>query len=189
MKTLYFLALVICWQLGPQFAWAKPEDDIRAVLEQNFATTSAEDLPGLMGTLDRQLPQRDEFEREAKQVFADTDLYLRVQEFELLAVKGPWAAARVVQLTLPADEDDREVGTDQQLFYRRHSMLLPEYDLVEYTQTFHKSGGKWRLWLVTTQPQQARGATQGVTMVESEEIGPAVSRSVFGGCANGRCRK
>ena len=187
MRVFVLVLVVLIWQLGPQFAWAKPAEECRAVLEQNFAATTAEDLKGLMGTLDRQLPQRDEFEREAKQVFADTDLYLRVQEFELLAVKGPWAAARVVQLTLPADEDDREVGTDQQLFYRRHSMLLPEYDLVEYTQTFHKSGGKWRLWLVTTQPQQARGATKGVTMVESEAVRPA--SSVFGGdCANGRCR-
>ena len=142
-----------------------------------------------MGTLDRQLPRRDEFEQEARSVFADVDMYMRVKEFELLEVRGPWAAARVVQLTLPANENAREVGTDQQVFYRQNSMLLPEYDLVEYTQMFHRANGKWRLWLVTTQPVPAEGATQPEGGMLSAETGPTVSDSVFGGdCANGRCR-
>ena len=186
MKAFHVLALVICWQLGPQFAWAKPEDEIRAVLEQNFAATSGEDLKTLMGTLDRQLPRRDEFEQEARSVFADTDLYMRVQEFELLAVRGPWAQARVVQLTMPKD-DPEGLGTPNQKFYRRNSMLLPESQLVEYTQMFHKTNGKWRLWLVTTKPQPVLPdivTTDGRVM-----HGPSASRSVFGGdCANGRCR-
>jgi len=187
MKTLYVLAVL--GLMGPQWAWAKsPEAEIRAVLEQNFAATSGEDLPTLMGTLDRQLPRRDEFEQEARSVFADTDLYLRVQEFELIAVQGPWAKARVVQLTLPKD-DPEGLGTSNQKFYRRNSMLLPESELVEYTQTFHRSGGKWRLWLVTTQPVAAAGATQPAGAMPATS-GPSASKSgsVFGGCANGRCR-
>ena len=166
----------------------KEADKIRVVLQANFQAINEENLPVLMGTLDRQLPKRDEFEQEARAVFADVDMYMRVKEFELLEVRGPWAAARVVQLTLPANENARELGTDRQMFYRQNSMLLPEYDLVEYTQMFHKSGGKWRLWLVTTQPQPAQGATQPAGATLSAETGPAVSGSVFGGCANGRCR-
>jgi hypothetical protein len=188
MKTM-LCVLTVIWSLAPQFAWAKPEDEIRAVLERNFQATTAEDLKGLMATLDSQLPKRDEFEQEARAVFADVDMYMRVKEFELLEVRGPWAAARVVQLTLPANENARESGTEQQVFYRQNSMLLPEYDLVEYTQMFHKSGGKWRLWLVTTQPQPAQGATQPDGVMLSAETGPSLSESVFGGdCANGRCR-
>lgn len=193
MMKIMLCVVALFWSLGPQFAWAKPEDEIRAALEKNFQAINEENVPVLMSTLDRQLPKRDEFEQEARAVFADVDMYMRVKEFELLEVRGPWAAARVVQLTLPANENARELGTNQQVFYRQNSMLLPEYDLVEYTQMFHKSGGKWRLWLVTTQPQPAQGATLSAT---SDNVttdgrimpGPSPSRSVFGNCANGRCR-
>ena len=177
MRVFVVVLVVLIWQLGPQFAWAKPAEECRAVLEQNFAAISGEDLPTLMNTLDRQLPRRDEFAQEARAVFADTNLYMRVEEFELLAVQGPWAKARVVQLTMPED-DPAGLGTDRQQFYRQNSMLLPESQLVEYTQMFHRSNGKWRLWLVTTQPVPL-----------SEAVRPAPSGSVFGGdCANGRCR-
>lgn len=177
----------------PTKAVQKEADKCREVLQANFQACNEENLPVLMSTLDRQLPKRDEFEQEARAVFADVDMYMRVKEFELLEVRGPWAAARVVQLTLPANEKDREAGTAQQVFYRQNSMLLPEYDLVEYTQMFHKSGGKWRLWLVTTQPRPAQGATLSATsenVTADGRVMPGVSpaTSVFGNCANGRCR-
>ena len=171
----------------------KEADKCREVLQANFQAINEEDLPVLMGTLDRQLPKRDEFQQEARAVFADVDMYMRVKEFELLEVRGPWATARVVQLTLPANENARELGTDRQMFYRQNSMLLPEYDLVEYTQMFHKSSGKWRLWLVTTQPRPAQGATRSAVsknVTADGRVMPGVSpaTSVFGNCANGRCR-
>lgn len=181
MKQLCAVA-VVCWSFfGPQFAWAKPpEEAIRAALEKNFQAINEENVKVLMATLDSKLPKRDEFEKEARAVFAETDVYMRVEEFELLAVRGPWAKARVVQRTMPKD-DPADLGTERQQFYRQNSMLLPESELVEYEQVFHRSGGKWRLWLVISQPRS----------LSPENIMPGLSpsRSVFGGgCQTGRCR-
>jgi hypothetical protein len=131
----------------------KEADKIRVVLQANFQACNEENLPALMDTLSHTMPGRQQFEAEAAQMFEDADVYLRLEDFQLIQFSPPFAAVRVVQVTLPADEKDREAMSGRQRAYRGGTALLPEWERCVYTQTFHKSNGKWKLYLITEAPR------------------------------------
>lgn len=133
----------------------KEGEHIRAVLQANFQACNEENLEALMATCSREPPGTEEFAEEAKKLFKDTDVYLRLADFELLELRPPFASARVIQITLPANEKDRQTGDARQVFFRGNSALLPQWETCEYTQTFKKEGGKWKLYAITTKPTPA----------------------------------
>lgn len=130
-------------------------EQIRHVLEANFQACNNEDVDELMATCSREPPGTEVFVDEARTLFKETDVYLRLADFELLELKPPYASARVIQITLPADEKDRTSGDARQVFYRGNSALLPQWETCEYTQTFKKENGKWKLCTITTKPKPA----------------------------------
>ncbi len=136
-------------------AVAKEAEQIRLVLEENFQACNNENVDALMATCSREPKGTEEFADEARTLFKETDVYLRLADFELLELKPPYASARVVQITLPADEKDRTSVDARQVFYRGNSALLPQWETCEYTQTFKKENGKWKLYAITTKPKPA----------------------------------
>lgn len=132
---------------------------IRSVLEENFQATTAEDLPRLMATISSKAPERDQFAKESQDVFDRTDVYVRLDDFQMVGWQPPFAAARVVQTTLPKEENDRQEGN---VYYATNSALLPEAETVEYIQVFLKERGKWKVHEITSAPQtiKAKGETQ-----------------------------
>jgi len=133
----------------------KAAEECRAVLETNFQAMSAEDVKLLMGTISSKAGKpemRAEFKKEAEKVFADTDIYMRVDGFELYEFDPPFAYAHVRQLTLPKNEEDHYPSEQGVLNFRHHSALLPEHQLVQYQQKFHYENGKWKLDRVITKP-------------------------------------
>jgi len=190
MKTM-LCVVALFWSLAPQFAWANDADKCRAVLEVNFQACNEENLPALLETQSKQAPGADRFAQEAAEAFEDIDVYLRLEAFQVIGRRGDMLAARVVQHT-SAKPSDHKNGTDEQIDYRRYtSALLPEYERVEYIQTFKREGGKWRLWLIENIQQVGDSPELRVTADgQSNRSMPSVSmeQSVFGNCANGRCR-
>jgi len=159
------IALIVFFQLFGQTVLAAPpaqkiEQQCRAILEQNFAAVAAEDLKALRRTSAKDAgtkQQQDEFCKEAEQMFESTDVYMRLVDFQMLRVQMPMAEAMVLQLTLPANESDREPVLHQRLGlnFRHHSALLPEYELVTYKQLFKYENGKWKVHLVSSVPVAA----------------------------------
>ena len=128
---------------------------IREVLEANFQACNHENVDAVVATLSKTMPRVPEFAKEAKDTFEHTDAYFRLADFELLEYRPPYALARVVQITVPRDEKDRTTGTDQQIFYRGRSGLLPQWECVEYLQGFRREGGKWKVHLINSEPKAA----------------------------------
>lgn len=124
---------------------------IREVLEANFQACNHEDVEAVVATLSKSMPRIPEFVKEAKDTFEQTDTYFRLADFELLEYQPPYALARVVQITVPREEKDRKTGTDQQIFYRGRSGLLPQWECVEYLQGFRREGGKWKVHLIISE--------------------------------------
>lgn len=132
----------------------KAAEEMRAVLDANFQAISAENMDALMATTSRYSgtpAEVAEFKQEAQQMFKDTDVYLRLTNFQLVKFQPPRAYAIVQQLTLPADESDH-TPRQGKLNFRHHSALLPEYQLVEYKQRFNFEDGKWKVHRVVTPP-------------------------------------
>ena len=151
-----FVCVSPCFAAPPSNkAIDKEAEQIRAVLEANFQACNQENVDALMATCSREPEGTDEFADEARTLFKEADVYLRLADFELLELKPPFASARVIQITLPADEKDRTSGDARQVFYRGNSALLPQWETCEYTQTFKKEQGKWKLYMITTKPKPA----------------------------------
>jgi hypothetical protein len=77
---------------------------MRAVLEENFRACNEENLNKLPGTTSHftgTWEQMAEFAAEAEQMFEDTDVYMRLVDFELTDFGPPVAYATVIQLKPP----------------------------------------------------------------------------------------
>lgn len=133
----------------------KEADAMRAVLEANFQACNHEDVQGLLDTMATSMQGRPEFAKEAKDTFEQTDAYFRLADFQLVEYRPPFATARVIQITLPKDEKDRTTGTNQQIYYRGRSALLPRWECVVYLQRFEKRAGQWKVHKIATEPQPA----------------------------------
>jgi hypothetical protein len=131
-------------------------EKIQKVLEENFRACNEENIRALMATISPTMPGLAEFHNESLKMFADTDVYLSLDSFELIGYRPPFAVARVVQVTLPRDEKDREAGSELQQRYRGNTALLPEWERAVYTQQFKKEGGKWRLYGIIEVPSEWR---------------------------------
>jgi hypothetical protein len=182
MRAFMLVALFGMWSSS---AWCH-EAEIREVLAANFAACTEEDINVLMDTQARGLDPRAlaEFRRQAEDVFAKTDMYLGLEEFEVTAVKLPYAAARVVQVTLPKDPELRNDPDQCKRFYREHAALLPAYERVEYVQTFKREKGQWKLWQITTEPRPVGE----VSSAPTRQGRPTMTQQQSP-CANGRCNK
>lgn len=183
MNWRLFATLVLAFMLGSAVAVVVNAADsdaaqMRACLEDNFQACNNEDIEQLMDTQARSLPRNEmaQFRKEAEQLFADTDVYLRLEEFQVVKKQLPFAAVRVVQVTLPADESIRDNPDACQRFYRNITMLMPEHERVEYIQTFKRENGKWRLWEIVTKPTPV------------EKGGDRQNMRAVSNCPNGQCR-
>lgn len=168
LTSIRKLGLVTALALVASAAHATPAGEMEKVLQQNFAACGSEDLPALMGTLARDLPDRALFEQEAAKTFAAADVHFSLESFQLIQIRGSMAAARVVQLTSATDKLGNEIPGLWQSY-----MLLPPAERVEYIQYFKREGGKWKLWQLAAQPVPLQAPSQSI--------------QVKSGCPNGRC--
>ncbi len=97
---------------------------IRAVIEENFRTSSNEDLPGCMATMTPHMPYREEFVAQLKQFLEATDVYIRLIDLQFVSAEmadhGPVAIVRVTQETLT--KGDEELPYSE---FRTRSAMLP----------------------------------------------------------------
>lgn len=150
MKTKDWVVLVVAFVAGLAMVACFGETDIpqneatalRAVMEENFQATTTEDLSRLMATISSKAPDREEFAKESQALFNRTDVYVRLDDFEVIGYREPYANVRIVQTTLPKDEADRQAGN---VYYATNSALLPEAETVEYVQLLLKENGKWKV--------------------------------------------
>ena len=162
-------ALIAILMLFSQMALAddpveRAEEECRAVLEQNFHAITAESWKSFQKTLSQSVGTRAELQElkaEAQKMFSDTDVYMRLVDFKLINLRPPMAEALVLQLTLPADEKDREPVRHQRLGvnFKHHSALLPEFELVKYRQRFRYENGEWKVHKIVSRPLPASTKT------------------------------
>jgi len=122
-------------------------------MEANFRAINEENVPRLLGTCSSEAPNLDEFAREARDLFEQTDVSVRLAGFELLTLGPLEARAKITQITLPADEKSRTRGLPRQVFFKSRSALLPKWECCEYTQSFKKENNRWKLYLIEDEPE------------------------------------
>ena len=119
---------------------------IRETMERNFQASSAEDLKALMATMTSNCPDRENFQKECKKMFEETDVYIRLVDCRWITSwqdsRGLWAAVEIKQWTIP--KDDKVEYSE----YRHRSGLLPEYELCEYQLYARVEKGQWKAHVI-----------------------------------------
>ena len=119
---------------------------IRETMERNFQASSAEDLKALMATMTSNCPDRENFQKECKKMFEETDVYIRLVDCRWITSwqdsRGLWAAVEIKQWTIP--KDDKVQYSE----YRHRSGLLPEYELCEYQLFARVEKGQWKAHVI-----------------------------------------
>lgn len=168
---------------------------LRSVVEDNFRAQTEEDLPGVLATLSRQVPAdvREEFARELKSCFEDTDLQLKLVSLEIFsyqhpARKGPAATAviEVVQLTTQKTYSYADLGeypADLSSEYRHNSAILPKTELVKYSlKLIHDGRAGWKAYKIISDVRPQGRWPKNVEEIMSPAYKPRAT------CSTGSCR-
>jgi hypothetical protein len=131
---------------------------IREVMVENLVAADSEDMPRLLATMSREMPNRDLFIRETKQEWAVADTYTRLVDLEVLKhsdaphanTRLPYATVRVVQTML---KSDRKPGSAEPSEWSRRMLLDQKHPTVEYETLWKREGGKWRMVAGLTAPR------------------------------------
>jgi hypothetical protein len=127
---------------------------IRETMERNFQASSAEDLKALMATMTSDCPDRENFQKECKKMFEETDVYIRLVDCRWITSwhdsRGLWAAVEIKQWTVP--KDDKVEYSE----YRHRSGLLPEYELCEYQLFARVEKGQWKAHAINSNVFEAQ---------------------------------
>lgn len=134
---------------------------IREVMVENLAAADAEDMPRLLATMSREMPNRELFIRETTQEWAAADTYTRLVELEVLRhstaphanTRLPYATVRVVQTML---KSERKPGSTEPSEWSRRMLLDQKHPTVAYETLWKREGGKWRMVAGLTPPQPVR---------------------------------
>ena len=125
----------------------KTEELISGAMQYNFDACNRENIAEVMDSCADEMPDREKFKRETESTFKEKDIHYSLVECELLAVRLPYAKARIVQDTHVLDRKTNDIAAAE---YRNSSALLPG-ERVEYINTFKKEKGKWKLLLIVSE--------------------------------------
>lgn len=134
---------------------------IREVMVENLAAADAEDMPRLLATMSREMPNRELFIQETKKEWAVADTYTRLVDLEVLRhsdaphanTRLPYATVRVVQTML---KSERKPGIAEPSDWSRRMLLDQKHPTVEYETLWKREGGKWRMVAGLTEPRPVR---------------------------------
>lgn len=122
----------------------------RAVLQENFQQFNSKSVEGMMATIhprsagSQSREKLAEFAEESQTLFDSATIYIHLKEFHLLSHNDSWAVAAVLQETYA------EPGVSTE--FRNRSALVPNAQYVMYKQQFLKSGDKWLVGAISSEP-------------------------------------
>ncbi len=146
MKTFFLFLVFSTAVLAAPFD-KKTGELISGAMQYNFDACNRENIAEVMDSCADEMPDREKFKRETESTFKEKDIHYSLVECELLAVRLPYAKARIVQDTHVLDRKTNDIAAAE---YRNSSALLPG-ERVEYINTFKKENGKWKLLLIVSE--------------------------------------
>ena len=124
-------------------------EEMRQILEANFAACNNEDVESLLETCSVHMPRREDFKRDSISLWEEKDIYYKLEKFKVLQIEGDYAVASIVQTTLTKD---RKSVNQRDKFVRNGTGLLSLSECVEYKIAFKKDNRVWKCYLTLTEP-------------------------------------
>lgn len=169
---------------------AAVEKGIRANLEENFRASNAEDLPRLLRSMSREMPQKQLFVAACKKEWAAANMYHRLIDVKVLKHSDaeharcdyPYAVALVTQQSVVVSQQNiramRESCPDGRCPMDKDDELAhifglkPKWETVQLQMLFKHENGKWKLVAGLTAPEPVAEDTESAAE-------PMTARSVF----------
>lgn len=129
-------------------------EQIRACMEENFQACNHEDLPRLLATTSRDMPQRELFIETTKQEWEQSDLYYRLDDIRIYPQnewRRPYLVCTVKQTITGVEPEEGQGQTDAQA--SNIFGLNTHEPTTEQEVLFKKEGGKWKVVASLTEPR------------------------------------
>lgn len=150
----------------------KDLDELRGVIEANFAACNRHDLKGVLATFHPKVPQDmvEQFKQEAETCFKESKITIRLVSMYVNSFEDPWTPSRVkiaqhanigtttaeveiVQMAVPAEHsfaDLEEYPAQLSTDFRNRSALLPKHQVIKYTTRFwyDYQAKKWKMFAI-----------------------------------------
>lgn len=150
---------------------------LRAVLEENMAACTEEDLSRLMKTMSKEMPNRELFMEQCKKEWAEHNIYYRLIDVKIVKQsewKPPYVVATVTEEQREYNPEDGKEETPADDL--SHAMSIRTKTPVTQSEyLFKREGGKWKI-------------VAGLSEERPVEPG-AVIEVVNKDCADGQCDK
>lgn len=143
------ILIILILLASSSFCHAGDAEEMRSILEANFAACNNEDVDALLDTCSVDMPRREEFREESLELWKEKDIYYRLVKFKIINIEGDYATASIVQLTHTKDRGSKNKSDE---FIRNGTGLLSLKECVEYKIAFKKDNGKWKCYLTLTEP-------------------------------------
>lgn len=135
------------------------QDQLTRVTQENLEASNREDLAGVLKTMSAEMPQRELFISQCKKEWAQSDVYIRLDDLQVVRVKLPYAIANLTQTISGGPDGEPEDLSDT--FRLRTSNPTTTTAVL-----FKRERGKWKIV---------------ASLGDAQTAAPAP-------CANGNCR-
>jgi hypothetical protein len=173
-SAVWVAAIVSAWAIaGAPGARAESlVDQVRAVMEENFAAANHEDLDRLLATMSEEMPNRQLFIRQCNREWAVSDLYYRLDGVEIVK-QSRWRQPYVVAMIRQTITGREGTATDDKL--SNVMSLNTAVPTTECEILFKREKGEVKMVATLTEPRP----------VGSREVSEAALPSP---CTDGQCK-
>lgn len=135
-------------------AGARAEDSttrqLRAVLEENMAASTNEDLPRLLKTMSEEMPNRELFIEQCRKEWAEHDIYYRLDEVKIVK-QNKWRPPYIVATVRETQWDKKRDGAEGRAEdvvpddLANRMSLRTTHPTTESEYLFKRENGKWKV--------------------------------------------
>lgn len=146
-------AVSLAWLLASACC-ASAEDNtvrqLRAVLEENMAACTDEDLPRLLKTMSEEMPNRELFIEQCKKEWAEHDIYYRLDDVKIVK-QNQWAPPYVVATVRETQWDKKREGPEGKAAdvapgdLSDRMSLRTTHPTTESDYLFKREHGRWKV--------------------------------------------
>lgn len=160
-SSTYLRVVALLLALAGSISAARAENptirELRALMEENLAACTNEDLPALMKTMSAEMPQRELFMEQCRKEWAECDIYHRLEDIKVVQQtewKPPYLVATVTEtqreVSPDGDNPERENGPDD---VSNFMAIRTRHSVTECDVLFKRERGKWKVVAGLTEPR------------------------------------
>lgn len=123
---------------------------LREVLEENMAASTNEDLPRLLKTMSKEMPNRELFVEQCKKEWAEHDIYYRLDDVKIVK-QNKWLPPYVVATVRETQWDKKREGPEGRADdvaagdLANRMSLRTTHPTMESEYLFKRENGKWKV--------------------------------------------